>query len=86
MIPWPKENGDNQEIKIIIKQTIQFELVALLLIAIAIISLANLGKGGHSIVLFFRFFLGEWYILGLIGMIIYGGYLMWKRERPFCFR
>ena len=31
--------------KNLIKQTIQFELVALLLIAIAIISLANHGKG-----------------------------------------
>ncbi len=68
--------------KSLLKQAIQFELVALLLIAIAIISLANLGKGGHSIVLFFRFFLGEWYFLGPIGMIIYGGYLMWKRQRP----
>ena len=71
--------------KNLIKQTIQFELVALLLIAIAIISLANLGKGGHSVVLFFRFFLGEWYFLGPIGMIIYGGYLMWKRKRPFLY-
>ena len=50
--------------KNLIKQTIQFELVALLLIAIAIISLANMGKGGHTVVLFFRFFLGEWYFLG----------------------
>ncbi len=71
--------------KNLIKQTIQFELVALILIAIAIISLANLGKGGHTVVLFFRFFLGEWYFLGPIGMIIYGGYLMWKRQRPFMF-
>ena len=71
--------------KSLLKQTIQFELVALLLMAVAIISLANLGKGGHSVVLFFRFFLGEWYFLGPIGMIIYGGYLMWKRQRPFMF-
>ena len=71
--------------KNLIKQTIQFELVALLLIAIAIISLANMGKGGHTVVLFFRFFLGEWYFLGPIGMIIYGGYLMWKRQRPILF-
>ncbi|MCQ6274159.1 DNA translocase FtsK [Bacillus sp. V3B] len=67
------------------KQTIQFELVALILITLAIISIADLGTGGHTIVLFFRFFFGEWYILGPIGMIIYGGYLMWKRQRPFLF-
>ena len=68
-----------------LKQTIQFELVALLLIALAIISMAKLGAVGHAIVLFFRFFIGEWYMIGLVGMIVYGGYLMWKRERPFLF-
>ncbi|WP_338452106.1 DNA translocase FtsK [Niallia oryzisoli] len=68
-----------------IKQTIQFELVALLLIALSIISIANLGAVGHTVVLFYRFFIGEWYMIGLVGMIIYGGYLMWKRERPFLF-
>ncbi|WP_071395279.1 FtsK/SpoIIIE family DNA translocase [Bacillus tuaregi] len=66
-----------------IKQTIQFELVALLLIALSIISMANLGAVGHAVVMFYRFFIGEWYMIGLIGMIIYGGYLMWKRQRPF---
>ena len=68
-----------------IKQTIQFELVALLLIALAIISMANLGAVGHAVVLFFRFFVGEWYMIGLVTMIIYGVYLMWKRQRPFLF-
>ena len=66
-----------------IKQTIQYELVALLLIALSIISIANLGAVGHAVVLFYRFFIGEWYMIGLIGMIIYGAYLMWKRKRPF---
>src|SRR3954469_6613397 len=69
--------------KLQMKQTIQFELVALLLIALAIISMANLGAVGHAVVLFFRFFIGEWFMIGLVGMIIYGGYLMWKRQRPF---
>ena len=68
-----------------LKQTIQYELVALLLISLAVISMAELGAVGHTIVYFFRFFIGEWYMLGLIAMIIYSGYLMWKREKPFLF-
>ncbi|KAA9025818.1 FtsK/SpoIIIE family DNA translocase [Niallia endozanthoxylica] len=68
-----------------LKQTIQFELVALLLITLSIISMADLGAVGHAVVLFYRFFIGEWYVIGLVGMIIYGGYLMWKRQRPFLF-
>lgn len=68
-----------------LKETIQFELVALILIALAIISMAKMGAVGHSVVLFFRFLIGEWYMIGLIGMIAYGSYLMWKRQRPFLF-
>lgn len=71
--------------KLQLKQTIQFELVALLLIVLAIISMANLGAVGHAVVWFFRFFIGEWFMVGLVGLIIYGGYLMWKRQRPFLF-
>jgi S-DNA-T family DNA segregation ATPase FtsK/SpoIIIE len=67
------------------KRTIQFELIALLLLALSLISMAKLGAVGKSTVLFFRFFMGEWYILSLIGLIVYSGYLMWKRERPFLF-
>lgn len=66
-----------------LKQTIKYELVALLLITLAVISMAELGAVGHTIVQFFRFFIGEWYMVGLIGMILYSGYLMWKREKPF---
>ncbi|MFZ0445902.1 MAG: DNA translocase FtsK [Bacillus sp. (in: firmicutes)] len=68
-----------------LKQTIKYELVALLLISLAVISMAELGAVGHTIVHFFRFFIGEWYMLGLIAMILYSGYLMWKREKPFLF-
>ncbi len=68
-----------------LKQTIKYELVALLLISLSVISMAELGAVGHTIVYFFRFFIGEWYMLGLIAMILYSGYLMWKREKPFLF-
>lgn len=65
-----------------IKRTIQFELTALILIALAIISTAKLGAVGHAIVLFCRFFIGEWYIIALAAMVVYGVYLMWKRDIP----
>ncbi len=68
-----------------LKKTVQYELTGLIMIALSVISIAKLGAVGTSIVMFFRFFMGEWYILGLLGMIVYGGYLMWKRERPYLF-
>lgn len=68
-----------------LKQTIKYELVSLLLLSLAIISMAGLGAVGSTIVQFFRFFMGEWYMIALIGMIVYGGYLMWKREKPYLF-
>lgn len=68
-----------------LKRTIQFELTGLVIIALTIIALAKLGAVGSATVLFFRFFLGEWYILSLLGLILFGGYIMWKRELPFLF-
>ncbi|EAR63354.1 SpoIIIE, partial [Bacillus sp. NRRL B-14911] len=68
-----------------LKKTVQYELTGLIMIALSVISIAKLGAVGTSIVMFFRFFMGEWYILGLLGMAVYGGYLMWKRERPYLF-
>jgi len=66
-----------------LKQTLQYELAALIVITLAFISILQLGVVGKTIVQFFRFFTGEWYMLCLLGMIYYGGYLMWKRKKPF---
>jgi len=68
-----------------IKSTIKYELIALLLIALAAISMAKLGAVGRSSVLFFRFFTGEWYMVCLLGLFLFAGYLMWKRTAPFLF-
>lgn len=68
-----------------LKRTIKFELSALLLLAIAIISMAKLGAVGKATVFFFRFWMGEWYILSLIGLLVFSVYLIWKREIPFFF-
>ncbi|SFA73266.1 MULTISPECIES: DNA translocase FtsK [unclassified Bacillus (in: firmicutes)] len=68
-----------------LKRTVQYELVALLLLALAIISIAKLGAVGKATVFFFRFWMGEWYMISLIGLVVFSGYLMWKREIPFLF-
>src|SRR5881392_1836526 len=71
---------DNQ-----LKSTLQYELTALVLLSLSIISFAKLGAVGKATVLFFRFWMGEWYMLGLIGLVILSVYLMWKRSIPFFF-
>lgn len=68
-----------------LKKTVQFELSALALLAIAIISIAKLGAVGKATVIFFRFWMGEWYMLSLIGLVVLSVYLMWKRNIPFIF-
>jgi len=68
-----------------LKRTVQYELFALAILALAIISIAKLGAVGKATVLFFRFWMGEWYMLGLLGLVILSVYLMWKRSIPFFF-
>lgn len=68
-----------------LKTTIKYELTALILLAFAAIAMAKLGAVGKATVLFFRFFMGEWYMLSLIGLVVIAGYLMWKRTLPFFF-
>ncbi|MDQ0198620.1 DNA translocase FtsK [Neobacillus ginsengisoli] len=68
-----------------LKRTVQFELSAIALLALTIISMAKLGAVGKATVLFFRFWMGEWYMLSLIGLLLLSIYLMWKREIPFFF-
>jgi DNA segregation ATPase FtsK/SpoIIIE, S-DNA-T family len=64
------------------KRTVKFELLGLILIALATISIARLGAVGHAVVTFFRFFSGEWYMVNLISLAVIGAYFMWKREIP----
>jgi DNA segregation ATPase FtsK/SpoIIIE, S-DNA-T family len=68
------------------KRTVKFELIGLILIALATISIARLGAVGHAVVMFFRFFSGEWYMVNLISLAVIGAYFMWKREIPSFFQ
>nr|WP_259549546.1 DNA translocase FtsK [Heyndrickxia oleronia] len=76
-----RRSKKSQQIKI----NIRFELVGIVLIALSLISIIKLGAVGKACVFFFRFFLGEWYMVALIGIIWLAVYLMIKREWPFFF-
>ncbi|EDL63985.1 FtsK/SpoIIIE family DNA translocase [Bacillus sp. SG-1] len=65
-----------------IKQTIKYELIGMLMIALSLIAIIQLGAVGKAFVHFFRFFLGEWYMLAFVGMLVTAGYMMIKRELP----
>lgn len=64
------------------KKILQYELIGLFLFALACIGMAELGVVGETLVLFIRFFTGEWYMLNLIGLLIVAVYIIWKRQRP----
>ncbi|XQY93570.1 DNA translocase FtsK [Metabacillus sp. HB246100] len=67
------------------KKTLKFELAGLIILAIALISISKLGVVGHTFVHLFRFFSGEWYMVFLIGVLIFSLYLIWKRQIPVLF-
>ncbi|MFJ7681067.1 DNA translocase FtsK [Peribacillus butanolivorans] len=66
-----------------LKITLKYELIGLTLIGLAVIAIAKLGAVGKGTVFLIRFFMGEWYILFLLGVIAAGFYLMIKREVPY---
>ncbi|MGE8204022.1 DNA translocase FtsK [Heyndrickxia sp. NPDC080065] len=68
-----------------IKTNIRFELVGIILIALSLISIIKLGAVGKAFVYFFRFFLGEWYMIALVCLIWLAVYLMIKRGWPYFF-
>ncbi|MFC3782318.1 DNA translocase FtsK [Bacillus chungangensis] len=66
-----------------LKQSLQYELGGIVLIAISLISIIQLGAVGKGFVYFFRFFFGEWYFIAFIAMITLAGYFMVKNEWPY---
>ncbi|MBN8191404.1 DNA translocase FtsK [Bacillus sp. NTK074B] len=68
-----------------LKQTIKYEIIGLILSALSLISIIELGAVGKALVYFYRFFLGEWYMIALLWMLYVAGYLMIKREVPMLF-
>lgn len=64
------------------KRALKYELAGLIILAIALISISKLGFVGSTFVHLFRFFSGEWYMLFLIGIVLFSIYLIWKRQIP----
>jgi S-DNA-T family DNA segregation ATPase FtsK/SpoIIIE len=64
------------------KKSLQFELVGLVAIALSFVGILKLGAVGKALIYFLRFFIGEWYILGFIGLIALGGHLIVRRTIP----
>lgn len=69
-----------------LKSTLKYEISGLALFGFSAIAMAKLGAVGISFVFLSRFFMGEWYILFLLGLMVLSGYLMYKREFPFFFK
>ncbi|WP_242219445.1 DNA translocase FtsK [Bacillus cereus group sp. BfR-BA-01380] len=77
-----KQIGVKTKARRTIKPTLYYEIVGLTLFALSIITIMQLGVVGKAFVLFFRFFLGEWYILGVLGVIALSIAFVIKREWP----
>lgn len=65
-----------------VKITMKYELIGLILLVLTIIAIAKLGSAGRGIDLFAQFFMGEWSILLLLGMLVLAFYFIIKREIP----
>lgn len=65
-----------------LKKGLKFELYGIIILALAIISIASLGAVGRSLTYLFRFFVGTWdFIIPVIGIFIAVS-IMIKREWP----
>ena len=68
------------------KQTFQqqftYEIIGLVLLTLAVLGLADLGKVGRWIIYTARFLVGEWYAILLVSLIILAFYFIWKRKVP----
>lgn len=69
-----------------IKETIKLELIGIVIIALSLIGIIQLGAVGKAFAYFFRFFFGQWYMGGFISLLAYASYIMFKREKPFFFQ
>ncbi|WML49234.1 DNA translocase FtsK [Neobacillus sp. PS3-34] len=69
-----------------LKSTIKFELTGLILLSLSIITMAKMGRASKFLIEFFRFWMGEWYILSLVGLVSFSVFLMWKKEVPYLFK
>ncbi|KAA0547879.1 DNA translocase FtsK [Bacillus sp. BGMRC 2118] len=67
------------------KQTLKFELAGLTLFAMTCIGISGLGVVGQLLTTITRFFMGEWYMLLLLSLLVLSVYYIWKRKHPYIF-
>lgn len=59
-----------------------YEMIGLAILALMIISFAQLGFVGQFVYDIFQFFTGDWTIFCFIGLLSFAVYLIWKRTLP----
>ncbi|MBM6618384.1 FtsK/SpoIIIE family DNA translocase [Bacillus suaedaesalsae] len=67
------------------KHTLKFELAGLTIFAMTCIGISGLGAVGQLLTTLTRFFMGEWYMLLLLSLLILSVYYIWKRNHPYIF-
>lgn len=80
--PKPKPKRKSKNTTETVKITMKYEVMGLIILGLSVIAIAKLGMVGRSLVSLVRFFMGEWYILCLLGMIVLSFYFMIKRVLP----
>lgn len=77
-----KPRGRKTKEKAGIQPTMYYEIIGLILFALSLITILQLGIVGKAFVLFFRFFFGEWYMIGVIGLIALSVAFVIQRNWP----
>ncbi len=77
-----KPRGRKTKEKTGIQPTMYYEIIGLILFALSLITILQLGIVGKALVLFFRFFFGEWYMIGVIGLIALSVAFVIQRNWP----
>ncbi|MCP8969054.1 DNA translocase FtsK [Ectobacillus sp. SYSU M60031] len=77
-----KQRGRKTKGRQALQLTMRYEIVGLALFALSLITILQLGVVGKALVLFFRFFFGQWYMIGLLAVIALSVYFVVKRQWP----
>jgi S-DNA-T family DNA segregation ATPase FtsK/SpoIIIE len=77
-----KQRGKKTKERQPLQTTMYYEITGLALFALSLITILQLGIVGKALVLFFRFFFGEWYMIGVISVIALSVYFVIKRQWP----
>ncbi|WP_416826820.1 DNA translocase FtsK [Ectobacillus polymachus] len=77
-----KPRGRKTKEKQNVRPSMYYEIIGLTLFALSLITILQLGIVGKAFVLFFRFFFGEWYMIGVILLIALSVAFVVQRKWP----